>query len=544
MLREWQTGALSYLQRNNDDFLCVATPGSGKTTFALEAARRAIERHEASRIIVVVPTSHLRKQWASAAAAAGIQLDYRFANGSGAIARDYDGAVVTYSTVASQPLLWRKLATGALVILDEIHHAGERAHLSWGPSLRQAFDLAARRLLLSGTPFRSDGAPIPYVRYSASGQCESDYNYDYGTALLDAVVRPVEFLALDGSVRWRQAGQVIASSLVEADDDDLGNALGAAYDSSGEWISSVLRRADSELTQHRGIVPDAAGLVVAAGQAHARQYAALLRQICRESPVVAISDDPDASELIAKFARQDTRWLVAVQMVSEGVDIPRLCVGVYASKVRTQLFFRQVVGRLVRMRGPEDETTATLLIPSIDPLLGYAQLIEKTVDATMREEEARVRQAVEKPETGQLVLDLVEPIDSSEATHHSTILSGDSFSDAEIARANALLERAALPPSVKPSHIAKVARLLGAGRIVGKAVVDAPEPAVPLADQKATMRRLVQHKVGRVANLSGRDHSEIHAKLNRICGDTAKTATAETLAQRLQILDQWAEAQP
>lgn len=540
-LRDWQNAALARFLRQNDDFLCVATPGAGKTTFALSAAQRLIERGEIQRVIVVVHTKHLQRQWALAAARLGIQLDYTVTNGVGALAKDFDGAAVTYATVASEQLLWRKHATAVptLVVLDEVHHAGEKERLKWGAALKRAFESAARRLLLSGTPFREDGAPIPFVRYGEGERCVPDYNYDYGTALQDGgVVRPIAFLALDGTVRWREAGRVVATDLVDAEGDSLSNALGSALNPGGDWIASVLRKADAELARHRDDVPDAGGLIIAANQKLARAYQAIMQSICGELPDLAISDEPDASDVILRFAAGTSRWLIAVQMVSEGVDIPRLAVGVYGSRVRTEMFFRQVVGRFVRMRGPEDETMATLLIPSIEPLLGYAQEIERTIERTLREDEQRVREATEKTIECQMRLELVEPLDSSEAVYHSTILSGQSFTDDELRRAQEVMQLcAALPGSLRAEHVSQILRAAGLGRVVGTAVVT--QPAVPLADQKVPLRRLINRKVGHLAVLTETPHKHIHYRLNQYCRDTVPTATVETLNQRLTVLDQW-----
>ena len=537
-LRKWQAEALSRFIGSSDDFLLVAAPGTGKTRLALTAAQRMMER-QIRRVIVVGPTSHLRTQWSAEAVKAGIQLDHLFVNGAGAIARDMHGIAVTFSGVASEPYLFRKLCSEVptLVVLDEIHHGGDE--LTWGDALRTAFTPAARRLLLSGTITRTDRKPVPFVTYDDKGNFIYSYKYDYGEALQDHVVRPIEFLALDGEVRWRDAGHTVATALVDADSDTLANALGAALDPDGNWITSVLRRADAELTRHRLAVPDAGGLVIAADQAKARRYAAILKSLTAEDPVLAISEEADSSDRIKSYAQGSARWIVAVQMISEGVDIPRLAVGVYASRTRTDLFFRQVTGRFVRMRSAEDETTATLLIPSIEPLLAYAREIEITVTKALDEEQERIQRESKDRDAPVLQLDLVEHLGSSEAVHHSTILSGEAFSDAELQNASSLLDL--LPPSTTAAQLARVLRIAGTGRVVGTATVTATtaKPARSLAEEKTTLRRLVNRKVGYLNRLNDEPYSHIHHKLNRLTGDTAQTATAATLERRLEILDSW-----
>ena len=125
--------------------------------------------------------------------------------------------------------------------------------------------------------------------------------------------------------------------------------LRTALSPDGEWMGEVLRDGDARLSEVRADGhPDAGGLVIASDQEHARAIAARLGSISGEQPELVMSDEPGASRRIADFAASDRRWLVSVLMVSEGVDIPRLRVGVYATAARTELFFRQVVGRFIR----------------------------------------------------------------------------------------------------------------------------------------------------------------------------------------------------
>ena len=538
-LRVWQEEALTRFLRNSNDFLVVATPAAGKTRLALAAVQQAIERDEIRQVIVVVPTAHLRGQWATAAAAEGIQLDHRFVNGSAIIAADFEGAVITYAAVAAAPDLWRKITSmkPTLAIFDEIHHCGDDDKGTWGPALKRAFEPAIRRLLLSGTPFRSDGKRIPFVRYDEDRRCIPDYDYDYGKALADGgVVRPVEFPALDGDMTWRTAGQVVQSSLSQVDEKSVHQAMSAAYSHEGSWIPSVLRQADQELSRHRETAPDAGGLVIAPDQDRAYKYQGILEKITGQKPgSIAVSDEPDASEQIKRFADSCDRWIVAVQMISEGVDIPRLEVGVYTSRVRTELFFRQVVGRFVRMRGLEDEACATLFIPSVKIWLEYAAKIELTVDRVLREVRAELKDLEREPGT---LVDLVEPMDSSDASLFATVHGGESFPDAELHRADELIRICGLPSATTAAQMARALRLAGTGRVIGTATIQAPERR---ADTKHTMRRLIRTKVGKLAYQTNEPHKNIHAELNQLCGDRADTATMQTLDKRLTILDSWLE---
>ncbi|GIG03168.1 hypothetical protein Cci01nite_82610 [Catellatospora citrea] len=551
-LREWQHEARERYQSRNggvgQNFLVVATPGAGKTTFALQIAEDLMSQRVVTNVVVIVPTAHLKQQWSKAAHLRGIQLDDKFVNRNGAVGSDFDGVVATYQAVASEPLLWRRLcARPTLVIFDEIHHAGEGDNLAWGPALKQAFEPAARRLLLSGTPFRSDAKPIPFVEYH-DGRAVHGYNYDYGMALADGgVVRPAVFPAMDGRSVWRRAGEFeeTSISLAETDEKTVPPALRAALDPTKDWIPSVLLEANNALSLAREDTPDAAGLVVASDQNAARAYAAILERITGERPAVAVSDEPAASDLITAFEKATSRWIVAVQMVAEGVDIPRLAVGVFATRVRTQMYFIQVVGRFVRMRGLDDETTARVFIPSIEPLLSYARDIEKTVDAVLADQEKRVRDLQESGEEfGEPPAPFreIEVIGSSAATHHATIASGTSITTEEKLRAEALLSRAgtAIAKHTTPETVALILRMAGQ---------DSPLPSprqsepttVPLSTRKQELKGLIHRKVGKLSYATSRPHNHIHGDMNRQLNNTITTAPLDSLRKRLEMLDRWLE---
>ncbi len=384
-LRAWQRAALeAYRARiaaGGRDFLAVATPGAGKTSFALRVAVEAIEAGDVRALTVVAPTDHLKRQWADAAAEVGLALDPTFRNAAGASSTDYHGVVVTYAQVAANPALHRirTSARRTLVVLDEVHHAGDA--LSWGDGVREAFTQATRRLALTGTPFRSDVNPIPFVTYAPGPdgvhRSAADSSYGYADALRDGVVRPVLFLAYSGEMSWRtSAGNELSARLGEPlTNEATAAAWRTALDPAGDWMPAVLASADTRLSQLRtGGMPDAGGLVIASDHTKARAYARLLQGITGARPVVVLSDDPAASSKIAKFRESGEKWMVAVRMVSEGVDIPRLAVGVYATSVATPLFFAQAVGRFVRGRGRAE--TASVFLPSVPSLLALAAEME------------------------------------------------------------------------------------------------------------------------------------------------------------------------
>ncbi|HYO35311.1 MAG TPA: DEAD/DEAH box helicase family protein [Geodermatophilus sp.] len=391
-LRAWQQAALErYEGCAPKDFLVTATPGAGKTTFALTLAARLLQRREVARVVVVCPTDHLRLQWADAADRLGIVLDPGLTNAVGPVRAGTQGYVTTYAQVAGKPMLHAARATSVktLVVLDEVHHAGDG--LSWGEAIEEAFGSARRRLCLTGTPFRTKADErIPFVRYEEDGfegdagesgvglVSRADYTYGYTEALADSVVRPVVFAAYTGTSRWRNsAGEVVAASLSEAGTRSVEMAAWrTALDPKGQWVPHVIAAMDERITHLReNGMPDAAGLVLASDQDDARAYARIVRRITGRAPELILSDDPKASKKIERFATGSARIAVCVRMISEGVDVPRAAVLAWMTSYRTPLFFAQAVGRVVRARAPHE--TATVFLPAVRPLLGLAAALEK-----------------------------------------------------------------------------------------------------------------------------------------------------------------------
>ncbi len=390
-LRAWQAEALAkYDAADPRDFLTTATPGAGKTTFALAIATRLMTRRLIDRVVVVAPTDHLRTQWAAAASQVGLALDPNLPNSVGPVRQGSNGYVTTYAQVAAKPLLHRGRTESkrTLVILDEIHHAGDT--LSWGDAVREAFDPAKRRLSLTGTPFRTKPQErIPFVHYTRVGDdeimSEADYIYGYREALADGVVRPVVFAAYAGTSRWmNSAGEVLSASLGEDNTKSVEEAAWrTALDPAGAWVPHVIAAIHDRVMHLRQAgIPDAAGLILASDQDAARAYAKIAKKVTGVTPVLILSDDPKASKKIRAFEHGTEPLAVCVRMVSEGVDIPRAAALGWLTSYRTPLFFAQAVGRVVRGRAPHE--TATVFLPAVRPLLALAAALEEQRDHVVR----------------------------------------------------------------------------------------------------------------------------------------------------------------
>jgi superfamily II DNA or RNA helicase len=558
-LRAWQSEAIGrYVEAGPRDYLTVATPGAGKTTFALTIAAELLGRRIVDRVTVVAPTEHLKTQWAEAAARVGIPIDPSYSGGKGRTSKDFVGIAVTYAGVAANPLAHRVRTERfkTLVVLDEIHHAGDA--LSWGEAVREAFEPARRRLALTGTPFRSDVNPIPFVTYAPDAEgiprSVADFTYGYGHALRDHVVRPVLFWAYGGDLQWRtRAGDEVSARLGEPLTKDLAaQALRTALDPGGSWVGAVMEAADRRLSEVRRGVPDAGGLVIASDQDSAREYAAVLARIAGEKPTVVLSDERAASKKIAKFSEGNNRWMVAVRMVSEGVDVPRLAVGVYATTTSTPLFFAQAVGRFVRARTRGE--TASIFLPSHPSLLGYAAELELERDHVLGRrisdetdifgaEDALLAQA----QAGEAASDEQRGVAfealGSHATFAHVLYDGAEFGHAGEVHVGSdeEMDFLGIPGLLEPDQVRSLLQRRQRQRRDIDAEAAEAVNDVSTHERLAILRRELNGLVAAWHHRTGQPHGVTHAALRKDCGGPAAAiATAAQLQARIDRLRDWA----
>lgn len=436
VLRDWQRRAVDiYHAEDKKNFVADVCPGAGKTVYSLRVAFDLLTATRIRRVVVVVHTDHLRDHWIAQALRFGLRLlpDLPFKWGT------EHGMVLTYQQIGTRMQSIRRLITKSqqvLVIFDEVHHIAEKA--AWGNAVGKAFAEAFRRLLLTGTPFRHDESKISFVTYK-HGRAVLDFRYSYQDALNDGVVSPIFFPVVSGKASWKRGDQEFHADL---SDQAMGRGradrLDTVIDASNKWLPQVIKDADKRLTQLRDAGHlNAGGLIICKDQEHARAVAALVQRLTKKPPTLAISDIGDSSERIEEFKTSMDRWLVAVRMISEGVDIPRLRVGLYATNVTTELFFRQVVGRFIRIVSGLEDQSGYLYIPH-DPLIVqaardiYAErehvLRERELSSLIRDHKAR------RPPSMAEILEAL----SAEAISGDVIVGDETFTQDELALANKL----------------------------------------------------------------------------------------------------------
>ena len=534
--RPWQIAAWRHYEAvNKQDFLCCACPGAGKTRWALALARRLLDNGTVRRVVIVAPSRSVRDQWTEQTQ---VHLE-AIPNEQGGHENyhDFEGCALTYAQVATQPDLQRMAVAEheTLVIFDEIHHAGEEQ--SWGDKMMYAFEYAARRVGLTGTPWRRPKmGRIPFVTYDDSGRILPDYEYSYGKATADTppVCRVIQFHAYDTQLQCveLELGTSMKMALSDLTDaQDRSQAMTAILDTKREWMRSMIEKAHAELLRIRkgsaddDAVSDAQGLVIADTQDHAREVKRLLEQITGAAPELIISDEHDAELALDRFRRGSTIWAVAVNKISEGVDVVPLYVGVYATRKTSPLLFRQIAGRFVRRRSDETRD-AVLFIPAVPDLVHLASEIESEMrhaaELALDDEQTERKKLEREPLSGSPILEVWE---TSQILPPSFIRSGEIYGIDEAQRAVALSNQLKLSGQyVDPIIVAKILRLHDADH-APSAAPSSPHHAdttsrepISKTRQKQLLRAKVDTMAKRVAYKTGTEPKVMNDHLARRFG--------------------------
>lgn len=501
--RKWQSEFL----RDWDDrephqpFMLIAIPGGGKTMAALEACRKWMAAGADRRIIIVVPTDNLREQWKEEAAQFGMELQTKefgtnFKDG-------FQGAVVTYHLVANNSVLFRKLCSVAptMVVFDEIHHCGDEAH--FGHGIKVAFELARERLLMSGTPWKSDGTAIPFVRYDGNGYAVGDFSYDYPRALNEDVVRYLVFDHAKGTIRNDCTGETETLSQ-EVSDSEAAQRLKKLLDPSGDYVREQIAAAHRKLIECRKSIPDAGALAACVDQYHAVKVAALIREVTGCEPSVIVSDSEIENDSVKDFRNSKKEWLVAVRKVSEGTDIKRLQVLCYLTNTTSELFFRQLVGRVSRVRGMDD-FEAYVYLPADPRLIRCAQNIENAQVQALRDMTEKESRELAERQQGEL------QFDSYSTMHDGTEVVLIGSERVPIAAAKEI-ERVAEATGLSMQKVMQVMEMMQ-----GKVFTAEPvqQPVDCKEDRMDKLRAKCNKAAFRLAKLRDIHVSEVHGKFKR-----------------------------
>lgn len=534
-LRDWQEKAWKECSAAKQDFFVEATPGAGKTSFACHVAREMLNEGSVERVIVVAPTTALKEQWAASLHDFGIDAEPRF--NSVPWPRDFRAICVTYQQVACDPAKFTYFCGryNVLVILDEIHHCGDDK--SWGFSIQSAFNDAAFRLALSGTPFRTDGRSfIPFLRY-VDGNAKPDFDYGYGDGLRDQICRHVFFPRQGGRAEWiTPRGEFRSADFSDKLSEEEANQRLRTAVSTGEWIVDTLKDAHKTLVEMREQDPDAAGLVIAMDKEHAKKLVRKMQHHLGVEPDFVFSDEPEAQDRIKSFRNSNRPWIVAVRMISEGVDIPRLRVGVYATNWTSEMFFRQAVGRFVRVEPDHDDPTACVFIPDDKRLKAFAEEIKKQrihqFEKELERDRNRTRQDADEEGSD---LSHYIPISSS-AENKGVIVDEWNLPAAEMQRIRQVSEEYKVSAEVAAAIIGKLGYLGDVAKEPKSARASRPMKT----DLRDSLRKTNSKLARAIAFASGKDHKDVNFTLNNEVGiKSVTTATIDQLTRRASCAERW-----
>ena len=380
-LRQWQAEcinlALTQYRNGTSHFLALATPGAGKTLMASELADQLLKNNMVDLIICFSPSSIVSQDFSESLQ---LKTQERFDGLIGARGRSLTYQNLQYLDVN----FWQLFDTyRVFVIFDEIHHcAGSNIDNAnaWGEQIiLNIQDKAKFTLALTGTPWRSDAAPIVLSNYMhPSNKISCDYVYGLSEAITDDVCRVPQIIAIDNNnisvvddvetKTFSSFKSLLMESVVPYQEVIENEAV----------IKYVISSAQKKLSSIRIKNSDAAGLIVASSVDHARQISTLMKTCFNEDTVVVTYRESEPTSIIQQFRHAQTKWIISVGMISEGTNIPRLQVCCHLTNIKTEMHFRQILGRILRMTGSQNQE-AVMYMPAEPKLLEYAYRVKQDV---------------------------------------------------------------------------------------------------------------------------------------------------------------------
>jgi len=552
-LRKWQEDALSqalFKMPNQKLFLTHATPGGGKTIHGLSVFDALLNKGEVSHVIVVAPSTVLVNQWQSEAINSyGADLKPSMLFQHEPDFHEHKGIVMTYSSMHSNAEALRIFCSvnNALVIADELHHVSDNQ--SWGDSFRHAFEPSKNILGLTGTPWAATGFNIPYVKYQ-KGFALADVSYLKPEAIADKVCRITQFhptVATNISFINNETGKIIKyDDLQSAIDDDMNGAYRKVQQSILH-MKPMFIQADEQLSRLRQSgQPRAGALLVAPDIKTAHLFKDEIMMLTGQDYPIVHSKMDKPHKKIDDFRDSGERWLISVDMVTEGVDIKRLQVCLFLSTKKTELFLRQLIGRIERMLFKQStiDRTAYFYYTSQKDVNKVVLDLEKENEAGKKTLDDQTKTEVD-PTTGsgrEFVDDQVT-ISELESVMSKLIARGYEYSE-DVYHEAIIRQRSR-------HHLADVDLYIICKMIMSEKEIEAEIDAtsyakeVPLSIKKTRMRKLIHKEINRkmMTKFNGvipkGTHSKVQSKINRavgLNGGTDDSVSIEMLEQKLEFV--------
>lgn len=555
-LREWQQEALDrfigmgYPKR----YLVHATPGAGKTILSAAVAQKLRQASLIDLVVILTPKQNIRENWKNVMHGVGFDI---CTEPSQLRHDEFDGVAICYQLLAAgsaESLILEGFIADkrVLFIIDEIHHAAEGGPNgggnSWGDGVIRLVSRAGDDFMLglTGTPWREPGkGHLPFVHYNEDSPgvfvAVPDFSYGYGRSVMDGVCRIAEFRFYRSTGAEVQGEGLEFSEMNEYLPEEQGRRIyrQSILQPDSPFLKAMILDAEAALREKESELPGAGALFVADDIDSAKNAARLIEELTGSPATVVHSEDRWSIRNLGSFADGIGRWLVAVDMVSEGVDIPRLAVVVYATTDATELKFRQIVGRAVRCIGPSDPLVATIFLGRLHPLIDHAALIEEEKHHVVVDLVQQALEAVREPRS-----------EAASFRQDSTLRIVNAEADGVMFRGAWDTEVAERVREVlAESHSEREARELAqtiAARLydlnLGQSAMPVIErDPIPKADQKNLTRQFIKAEVGRLLNLRGQRNDRdafraYNGALIKRFGDSVSNLPLETLADVLRFV--------
>jgi len=461
-----------------------------------------MDRAADRRVLIIVPSHNLKSQWATDAKKK-FQIELQTKEFVYKFNDDFQGGVATYQHVASATKYFTGICQKhpVMVIFDEMHHCADQA--SWGEAIKGTTATAKERLMITGTAWRSDNRTIPYVQYE-NGYVKADYRYGLESALKDGIVRPVIFDHAKGSIENDRNGEISMLD-EETDERESSRILNRLLTPRGEYVRQIIRDAHARLTQYRKWRPKAAAMAACIDREHAQAMAEVIQEETGCRAHIIVDDVEMATTSIDDFRNGSDPWLVSVRQVSEGTDIKRLMVLCYLTNATTPLFFRQLVGRVQRVTGPDEE--ASVFLPAHPELIENAKTMEREQVCALAERDCEIREPIERSEMQSMLFE------SYTTRHHGSglvLVNTEAIEQPLYSHLCALASKHDLPIGkiyqVITDHIRHAAEAIG---------TPVQEPNYKsIEEQKDELRTQAQKLAAQIRTATGNDFNEIHVRHN------------------------------
>jgi superfamily II DNA or RNA helicase len=499
--RVWQKTALKKFEEHDEKtFLLEATPGSGKTTASGFFANHLFEQNIINFALIAVPNTAIKGDedagflgdWNKL----GIQITTVLKDGKG-LPSEFRGAVVTYQqlpNLVGTVATWVKNGAQICFIPDEIHHLVNDGDFKWGPAAESIAGVSKKIIAMTGTPFRGDRRRISFVEYDKDDKVVANHRYRYRDAVRDGVCREVEFFHDDSVTQFilNTNEHIVRVSEIENELERRG-ALNTIFRTDSDWLRAAITRADVKLDEYRTWDADAGGLVVCRpgfhedDDRHLDYVAKLFKEVTEIEPVVVSYDDTDTTK-ITLFRKNLDRWMCAVRKVSEGVDIKRLRTLLMATCPTTELLFRQIVGRVLRVDDEARPGNATVFMPKFPALVEWAKNISAEAKQGIKDRDEDEGENDENGGGTPKGKSKFVPISASHEQGGATSDFGEQYTSAEI---NAAEQQKRGDTQLVDVPITKIAHLM---RKLGVNIPEDTPPEEPLQIRKKRIRKKIVAK--------------------------------------------------